>query len=319
MGHFSAMSTTPDPVAPSVVPTDPDAGAPDDALATDPSAAAADPSAAATDVRAPRRRHLVALLTTLTVAVLLVDQLTKAWAIDALASGDRVDVIGDLLGLRLLFNPGAALSIATGMTWLLTLVALGVVVVIVRSARRLGSTAWAVALGLLLGGALGNLWDRMLREPGFARGHVVDFIAYGDLFVGNVADVAIVVAAGMIMVLAATGVHLDGTRERHAPADTAAEAEPEAISAEVTDAEAVDADAEADAGDAVPADAPGTDAVPADAVPAEAAPADAEEPDAAAKAKPKTRTPSTTGKARTPGTGGKPRTPSKTGKARGGA
>jgi signal peptidase II len=85
---------------------------------------------------------------------------------------------------------------------------------VIRSARRLGSGVWALALGLLLGGALGNLTDRLLREPGFGRGHVVDFIAYGSLFIGNVADIAIVVAAVLVALLAVRGTTLDGGHER---------------------------------------------------------------------------------------------------------
>ncbi len=161
-----------------------------------------------------RRPRLVRGLVALTLGVLALDQLTKAWALATLTEGHRTPVAGDLLGIQLLFNPGAALGIATGMTWVLTVVACLVVVVVVRVSRRLGSWTWAVALGLLLGGALGNLVDRFVREPGVARGHVVDFIAYGDLFVGNVADIAIVAAAGLIMLLSLRGVRLDGTRER---------------------------------------------------------------------------------------------------------
>ncbi|MFI2752637.1 signal peptidase II [Cellulomonas sp. P22] len=171
---------------------------------------------------ARHRRRLLPLLVSLTALVLLIDQLTKAWVLQALVEGEAVPVLGDLLSLQLLFNPGAALSIAEGMTWVLTLVALGVVVVVVRIARRLGSTGWAVALGLLLGGALGNLGDRLFREPGVGRGRVVDFIAYGDLFVGNVADIAIVAAAGLIMLLALRGIQIDGTREGSTAADDAA-------------------------------------------------------------------------------------------------
>lgn len=81
----------------------------------------------------------------------------------------------------------------------------------VRISRRLGSTGWAVALGLLLGGTLGNLNDRLIRNPGFGRGHVIDFIAYGNFFVGNVADIATTVAAGLLMILYFRGVRLDGT------------------------------------------------------------------------------------------------------------
>nr|WP_246783974.1 signal peptidase II [Cellulomonas persica] len=160
-----------------------------------------------------RRRRLVGLLVVIAAGVLAVDQLSKAWAIATL-DGARRELVGDLLGLQLVFNPGAALSIATGMTWVLTLVAAAVVVVLVRVARRLGSTMWAVALGLLLGGALGNLVDRLVREPGFPSGHVIDFIAYLDWFVGNVADIAIVVAAGLVVLLVARGIGVDGTRER---------------------------------------------------------------------------------------------------------
>lgn len=158
------------------------------------------------------RRPLVLALLALAVAVLVVDQLTKVWAVQSLTEGVRTPLVGDLLGLTLLYNPGAALSIATGMTWVLTLAAATVSVVILRVANRLGSRGWAVGLGLLLGGALGNLVDRLFREPGFARGHVVDFIAYGELFVGNVADIAIVAAAGLIVLLSLRGIGVDGTR-----------------------------------------------------------------------------------------------------------
>lgn len=113
------------------------------------------------------------------------------------------------------------------MTWLLTIVVVAVVVVIVRMVSRIGSRAWAVALGLLLGGALGNLVDRFFREPGFARGHVVDFIAYANWFVGNVADIAIVAAAVMIAVLSVLGIGLDGTRHG-SDATPEADAEPAA-------------------------------------------------------------------------------------------
>ncbi|GHS86660.1 lipoprotein signal peptidase [Actinomycetota bacterium] len=182
---------------------------------------------------APARRRLLVALVSITVGVFVVDQLAKQWALTALTEGERTPVLGDLLGLQLLFNPGAALGIATGMTWVLTLVACGVVVFIVRASRRLGSRGWAVALGLLLGGALGNLLDRLVRDPGFGRGHVVDFIAYADFFVGNVADIAIVAAAALIMLLALRGVRIDGTRELRAPAPAPADQPHDESSADV--------------------------------------------------------------------------------------
>ncbi len=157
------------------------------------------------------------------VVVLLVDQLTKVWALSSLDGAPRRAVVGDLLGLELTRNAGAALSIGTGMTWVLTLAAVVVVVVVVRTARRARSTAWAVTFGLLLGGALGNLGDRLFRDPGPLRGHVVDFIAYGDWFIGNVADIAIVVAAGLVILLVVRGVQLDGTRETRRQAARRAE------------------------------------------------------------------------------------------------
>jgi len=180
------------------------------------------------DAPAPtRRRALLITLFSISAVVLVLDQVSKAWAISSLVEGVRRELVGDLLGLQLVFNPGAALSIATGMTWVLTIVAAVVIVVVVRASRRIGSRAWAVALGLLLGGALGNLVDRLVRDPGIARGHVVDFIAYADWFVGNVADIAIVSAAILIVILAGRGVHLDGSREARDEPDPDAEAQVE--------------------------------------------------------------------------------------------
>jgi signal peptidase II len=174
------------------------------------------PGTSLNDVRpsVPRRRGLLLLLALVAGEVYAVDQLTKVLAVARLTPGEPRPLLGDLLQLHLIRNAGAAFSVATGVTWVLTVVAVVVVVIVVRSARRLGSAPWAVILGLLLGGALGNLTDRLLRAPGFGRGHVVDFIDYGGLFIGNVADIAIVVAAAAVAVQAARGAGLDGTRTR---------------------------------------------------------------------------------------------------------
>ena len=123
------------------------------------------------------------------------------------------DLLGAFLRLYLVRNPGAAFSVGTGSTWLLTILAVVVLVVLIRASRRLGSMAWAWAFGLILGGALGNLTDRLIRDPGFGRGHVVDFIDYNGWFVGNVADIAIVGAALLIGLLALRGIGLDGRRD----------------------------------------------------------------------------------------------------------
>nr|WP_300337680.1 signal peptidase II [Actinomyces sp.] len=168
---------------------------------------------AATTAHRPRRPSGYVLALWLVAAgVVLIDQLTKAWAASALADGHRVALLGDLLGLVLVRNPGAAFSFATGQTWVFTIVALVVTVIVLRASRRLASRWWAVTLGLVLGGAVGNLIDRLLRAPGVFRGHVVDFIDYGGYFVGNVADIAIVVAAVAVVALSLYGLELDGTR-----------------------------------------------------------------------------------------------------------
>jgi signal peptidase II len=169
-----------------------------------------------TDTAAPRdRRGLFLLLATVAVVAYVADQVTKVLALRQLTPGEPVDVVGEFIRLNLIRNAGAAFSIANSATWVLTLIAFGVLVFIIRTARRIGSRGWAWALGLLLGGSLGNLTDRMLREPAPGRGHVVDFIDYFGLFIGNVADIAIVSAAVLIGLLALRGVGVDGKRAHH--------------------------------------------------------------------------------------------------------
>ena len=158
------------------------------------------------------RRLSVTVLWTMAVVIVVVDQLSKQWALSALSDGQHTTLLGRALGLVLVRNPGAAFSFATGQTWIFALIASLVVVIIVRVSRNLASRSWAVALGLVLGGAVGNLIDRLLREPGFLRGHVIDFIDYGGYFVGNVADIAIVAAAAGIIILSLGGWEIDGTR-----------------------------------------------------------------------------------------------------------
>ncbi|PKW25661.1 signal peptidase II [Phycicoccus duodecadis] len=162
-----------------------------------------------TPVDAPARadrRGLRTRLAVVALAVLALDQATKAWALAALTPGEPVDVLGSAIRLNLIRNAGAAFSLGDGSTWVLTLVSLAILVGVVIGARRVANSPWALSLGLLLGGAVGNLVDRFAREPGPGRGHVVDFIDYFGFFIGNVADIAIVVAAGVIMVLAQRGI-----------------------------------------------------------------------------------------------------------------
>lgn len=163
------------------------------------------------DVRSRSARLLVALVV-IAAVVYLADLGTKTLAVARLVPGEPVRVIGDAVTLSLVRNSGAAFSMATGYTWILTLIALAVVATIIRFSRRLGSAAWAVGLGLVLGGALGNLTDRFFREPGPLRGHVVDFISVGWWPVFNVADSAVVCGAVLLVLLTLLGYDYDGSR-----------------------------------------------------------------------------------------------------------
>ncbi len=154
-------------------------------------------------------------LLVLAAVVLGLDLLTKTIVVANLTPGDPVPIIGDFARLSLVRNPGAAFSMATGMTWLLTLVAAAVVVGVVRIGRTLRSLGWAIGLGLVLGGALGNLMDRLFRAPGPLQGHVVDFVAVGWWPVFNVADSAIVCGAILLVVLTVLGFEPNGTRVGH--------------------------------------------------------------------------------------------------------
>jgi signal peptidase II len=174
-----------------------------------------------------RRGRLLVILTSLAAVLYVSDVITKTVALRTLEGEPPLVVIPGVLQFRLIFNSGAAFSIGTGMTLILTLIAAGVVVAIIRAARKLGSLPWAVTLGMLLGGALGNLTDRLLRYPsGFGRstqlqGHVVDFIevlpgnfpVIGYFPIFNVADSAIVCGGILAVILAWRGYQLDGTRE----------------------------------------------------------------------------------------------------------
>ncbi len=171
-----------------------------------------------TDLDAPAavatagRSRLYAVLAVVAVLTLAADQGSKIWALHRLEPGVPTQVLGSWLRLELIRNPGAAFSIGMNATWVLVIIGVVVLVWVGFAARRIGSLGWAVALGLLLGGAVGNLADRFFRAPGPGRGQVVDFIDYGGLFIGNVADIAIVVAAAFIVLLALRGVTIAGGR-----------------------------------------------------------------------------------------------------------
>ncbi len=161
------------------------------------------------------------------LAIYGLDQLSKFLVVTNLTEGEVVPVLGTVLQWQFVRNPGAAFSLASGMTWIFTILAAGVITFIVWFARRIRSIAWALVFGLLLGGVLGNLTDRLLREPSFGLGHVVDFISTPWMLpaIYNVADIAIVSSMVLFMILTIRGVGLDGTRESKRT-DAAAEAEP---------------------------------------------------------------------------------------------
>ncbi|MGW5366500.1 signal peptidase II [Actinopolymorpha pittospori] len=142
--------------------------------------------------------------------ILAVDQATKFWAVSSLTDRAPISLIGDFLELRLLYNPGAAFSIGTGATWIFTILAGVAVVALGVFATRARSLGWAVGLGLPLGGASTHLLDRLFRSPGFGMGHVVDFIDYNGWFVGNVADIALVVGAGVLILQSLVARDADG-------------------------------------------------------------------------------------------------------------
>lgn len=161
--------------------------------------------------RSRTRRHLAVWAAT-ALSTYLLDQATKELAQRRLTVGVPRRLPGGWLSLDLTHNAGAAFSVGTGYTVALTLVALAVIGVCLRVAHRLASTGWAIALGLLLGGAAGNVTDRLLRPPGPLRGSVVDFIHLTHWPVFNLADAAICVAAAIFVLLSVRGVRLDGSR-----------------------------------------------------------------------------------------------------------
>jgi signal peptidase II len=176
---------------------------------------ASEPSTPSTTVTAAGPK--VVLLAVIAVLVLAADIITKTVAVAQLENRAPLELLGGLVYLQLVRNPGAAFSLATGYTWVLTIVAIAVVVVIIRVARRLRSIGWAIALGLVLGGALGNLTDRIFRAPGPLQGHVVDIVSLfapdGRVWpVFNMADSSIVTGGVLLVLLALLGRELDGRR-----------------------------------------------------------------------------------------------------------
>ena len=188
----------------------------------------AEPTSPTEPASASPRRPRTVLLVGLAAGILALDLATKVVVVATLSDREPLRLLGGALYLTEARNTGAAFSFAEGATVVFSLIAAVVVVVIVRAARRLASAAWAVALGLVLGGAVGNLVDRVFRDPGFLRGGVVDFLSlfdpYGRVWpIFNVADSAIVCGGILGAVLAVRGIEFDGTRARSDDADAPAD------------------------------------------------------------------------------------------------
>ena len=174
--------------------------------------AALNDSAAPAGPDPAQRPRRIRLLVIIAVTVFVADLVSKTLVVATLSHQPPLRLLGGLLTLRVLRNSGAAFSIGTSMTVVFSLIAVGVIVAILRTARRLRSIPWAVTLGLLLGGAAGNLGDRIFRSPGPFRGYVVDWIQLPHWPVFNIADSCIVCGGVLAVLLAARGIPLDGGR-----------------------------------------------------------------------------------------------------------
>jgi signal peptidase II len=158
------------------------------------------------------RRRRTGLLFAVAALVLAADIASKVIVVATLSDRPPVRLLGGLLTLRVSRNSGAAFSIGTSMTIVFTAIAVGVIIFVLRTSRQIRSVPWAVMLGLLLGGATGNLVDRVFRSPGPLRGWVVDWIQVPHWPVFNLADSAIVSGCALAVLLALRGLRFDGTR-----------------------------------------------------------------------------------------------------------
>lgn len=165
----------------------------------------------ATAVEKPKGPRRVGVLLVVAVLAFLIDLASKLLVVAKLENHAAIKVIGDVVTFQVIRNSGAAFGMGQALTVVFTMIASAVIVVIWRIARRLYSLPWAIALGLLLGGALGNLTDRLFRAPGVFRGHVVDFISVQHFAVFNLADSAIVCGGILVVLLSFRGSNPDGT------------------------------------------------------------------------------------------------------------
>ena len=175
-------------------------------------------TAGATVTGTAARRRRIGVLLSVAAGAYILDTVSKILVVAKLADHAPIKLIGTFVELTYTRNSGAAFSVGVGYTVVFSLIAVGVIVAIARVSRSLYSLPWAIALGLLLGGAVGNLTDRIVRSPGFFRGWVVDFIQVPHFAIFNLADSAISVGGVLMVLLAFRGLHPDGTDERAARA-----------------------------------------------------------------------------------------------------
>ena len=156
------------------------------------------------------RRTVLGSIAAIGAVIAVIDQITKNWAVDSLPLLEPQPFIGEILQLTLLYNSGAAWGMGAEITPVVTCLQLVIVAgVIVFAVKAVRSPWYTAALGLIMGGALGNIHDRLLREPGPFRGAVVDFLELPNWPVFNIADMAVVGGAIMIVALGLFGVASD--------------------------------------------------------------------------------------------------------------
>lgn len=162
--------------------------------------------------KSPRRAQLTAGMRlsffALACVLIVIDQATKQWALHALRVGEPQSILGKVLSFSLFYNPGAAFSSFTHSTLVITVIAIAVIIAIPFLTRKITNKLWLAAIALAWAGAGGNLVDRLVRAPGIGRGYVIDFLDYGGFFVGNVADIYLVLAVLFIVLLSFLGVPL---------------------------------------------------------------------------------------------------------------
>jgi signal peptidase II len=155
----------------------------------------------------------ITLIALIAFAVVALDRITKIWAANSLPLGISKPVIGELLQFHLAYNPGAAFSIFTNATWIFTAFSSAISIYILYKASQIKSTLWQIGAGGILGGAVGNLIDRFINEPGFPGGHVTDFIQLPNWPVFNIADSSVFCSAIFLMIISLRGINFDGSKE----------------------------------------------------------------------------------------------------------